>query len=113
MSLAQTEAAMLKWYDSSRLEDYLGSLPKLRNRLSLMIQYKDRREKAPRELRFVILIQRLYLQKRILLRRNEWLTKELRSIFSEKIQLESELESLGKLPKQNKNTDLVSSSTSD
>ncbi|AXR60326.1 LIC_10907 family protein [Leptospira mayottensis] len=105
---------MLKWYDSSRLEDYLGSLPKLRNRLGLVSQYTDRREKAPRELRFVILIQRLYLQKKILLRRNQWLTKELRSIFSEKIQLENELESLEKLLKEiQNNTDLVSGSVSD
>ncbi|EMN46007.1 LIC_10907 family protein [Leptospira weilii] len=102
---------MLKWYDSSRLEDYLGSLPKFRNRLSLVIQYKDRREKVPKELRFFILIQRLYLQKKILVRQNQWLAKELKSIFSEKIQLESKLESLEKIPKeiQNKNTDLVRS----
>ncbi|WP_016761275.1 hypothetical protein, partial [Leptospira weilii] len=56
-------------------------------------------------------IQRLYLQKKILVRRNQWLAKELKSIFSEKIQLESKLESLEKIPKeiQNKNTDLVRS----
>ncbi|WP_078127405.1 LIC_10907 family protein [Leptospira alexanderi] len=60
---------MSKWYDSSRLENYLGSLPKFRNRLGLVIQYKDRREKVPKELRFVILIQSLYPQKKILLRR--------------------------------------------
>lgn len=39
--------------------------------------------------------------------------KGIKKYFFGKIQLESELESLGKLPKQNKNTDLVSSSTSD
>nr|WP_080591041.1 hypothetical protein [Leptospira weilii] len=56
-------------------------------------------------------MQRLYLQKKILVRRNQWLAKELKSIFSEKIQLESKLESLEKIPKeiQNKNTDLVRS----
>ncbi|ASV12647.1 hypothetical protein B2G51_14420 [Leptospira santarosai] len=115
MLLAQTEAIVSKWYDPSKLEDYLGSLPKFRNRLNLVIQYKNLREKVPRELRFAIVIQRLYLQKRILLRRNEWLTRELRSVFSEKIQLESELESLEKLLNETRNEtiNLIRSSTSE
>ncbi|EMP04452.1 hypothetical protein LEP1GSC171_2558 [Leptospira santarosai str. HAI1380] len=56
-----------------------------------------------------------YLQKKILLRRNEWLTRELRSVFSEKIQLESELESLEKLLNETRNEtiNLIRSSTSE
>ncbi|EMN50427.1 hypothetical protein LEP1GSC088_2874 [Leptospira interrogans str. L1207] len=55
---------MSKWYDLAELEDFLGSLPKFRVRLRLASEYKNRQEKVPKELRYMILIQRLYLQKK-------------------------------------------------
>ncbi len=103
------EVNMSKWYDPAELEDFLGSLPKFRVRLRLASEYKNRQEKVPKELRYMILIQRLYLQKKILLRRNEWMKGELRSIFSEKVQIESEFKVLEKLLKEirNENADLI------
>ncbi|WP_036097141.1 LIC_10907 family protein [Leptospira weilii] len=100
---------MSKWYDPAELEAFLGSLPKFRNLLRLATEYKNLRRKTPKELRYNILIQRLYLQKKILLRRNEWMKRELRSIFSEKVHLESELESLEKRLKEirDENTNLI------
>ncbi|EMJ99145.1 hypothetical protein LEP1GSC176_3380 [Leptospira kirschneri str. MMD1493] len=100
---------MLKWYDPAELEDFLGSLPKFRAKLRLASEYKNRQEKVPKELRYIILIQKLYLQKKVLLRRNEWMKGELRSIFSEKVQIESEFKVLEKLLKEirNENADLI------
>ncbi|EQA73610.1 LIC_10907 family protein [Leptospira noguchii] len=94
---------MSKWYDPAELEDFLGSLPKFRVKLQLASEYKNRQEKVPKELRYMILIQKLYLQKKVLLRRNEWMKGELKSIFSEKIQLESEFKTLEKLLKETRN----------
>ncbi|MBM9576373.1 hypothetical protein JWG45_04315 [Leptospira sp. 201903070] len=83
---------MLKWYDFYELEFSLGSLPKLKNKISNASVWKEKKEKAPKILRLEIFIHRLIFKKRILTRRYEWSKNELKSIFSENLVLQSLLE---------------------
>ncbi|WP_420870530.1 LIC_10907 family protein [Leptospira adleri] len=83
---------MSKWYDSYELEFSLGALPRLKEKIKESIVWKKKKEKAPMRLRLEILILRLFLKKRILIRRLDWSKNELKFIFSEKVVLQNLLE---------------------
>ncbi|MCG6192208.1 hypothetical protein LFX25_02985 [Leptospira sp. FAT2] len=82
---------MLKWYDYYELEHALGTLPALANSIQQAISWRSHNKKPPKELRLEIFLRRLILKKRILQRKYDWTRRELKLVFSEKMNLQAKL----------------------